>query len=109
MSPVMTLTVAASHPALEGHFPGAPIVPAVVLLDEMVRAIETQGGAGAGWRIGAAKFVKPVRPGELLSLEREQLSNGSIRFAVLRGGQPVAHGLLVPAPPPGASHATDAG
>ena len=109
MSPVMTLTVAASHPALEGHFPGAPIVPAVVLLDEMVRAIETQGGAGAGWRIGAAKFVKPVRPGELLSLERERLANGSIRFSVLRGGQPVAHGLLLPVATGGPPHATEPG
>jgi 3-hydroxyacyl-[acyl-carrier-protein] dehydratase len=109
MSPVTTLSIAASHPALAGHFPGVPIVPAVVLLDEMVCALESEGASGAGWRIGAAKFVKPVRPGELLSLERERLSNGSIRFSVLRDGQPVAHGLLVPVSAGGEPHATDAG
>jgi 3-hydroxyacyl-[acyl-carrier-protein] dehydratase len=109
MSPVTTLTVAASHPALEGHFPGVPIVPAVVLLDEMVCALESEGAPRTGWRIGAAKFVKPVRPGELLSLERERLVNGSIRFTVLRDGQPVARGLLVPASLGSQPHATDTG
>jgi 3-hydroxyacyl-[acyl-carrier-protein] dehydratase len=109
MSPVTTLTIAAGHPALEGHFPGAPIVPGVVLLDEIVLALESEGEAAGGWRIGAAKFVKPVRPGELLSLERERLANGSIRFSVLRGGQPVAHGLLLPVATGGPPHATEPG
>ena len=108
MSHFSTLTIAAEHPALAGHFPGAPIVPGVVLLDEMVRALENEAGVGdRSWRIGAAKFVKPVRPGELLTLERERLANGSIRFAVLRAGEPVAHGLLVPAG--GDAHAVQPG
>jgi 3-hydroxymyristoyl/3-hydroxydecanoyl-(acyl carrier protein) dehydratase len=68
----------------------------VVLLDEMMCALEQRGEGGRHWRIGAAKFVKPVRPGERLSLEHERLANGSVRFSVLRGREPVAHGLLVP-------------
>jgi 3-hydroxyacyl-[acyl-carrier-protein] dehydratase len=109
MSELSTLTIAAEHPALAGHFPGAPIVPGVVLLDEMVRALESEAGSGGRWRIGAAKFVKPVRPGELLTLERERLENGSIRFAVRRAGEPVAHGLLVPVPAGGHVHAVEPG
>jgi 3-hydroxyacyl-[acyl-carrier-protein] dehydratase len=94
----ITLTIGAEHPALAGHFPGAPIVPGVLLLDEMLRAVEAQGGAaGAGWRIGTAKFLKPVRPGEMLTLQHEALPNGSVRFSVLRAGEPVAHGVLIPA------------
>jgi 3-hydroxyacyl-[acyl-carrier-protein] dehydratase len=98
MTPLATLHIGAEHPALAGHFPGAPIVPGVVLLDEMVRALEKQTGAGAGacWKIGAAKFVKPVRPGETLTLAHEPLPSGSIRFSILRGAEPVAHGVLVP-------------
>ena len=107
MSNISTLTISAEHPALAGHFPGAPIVPGVVLLDEMVRALESEAGGERSWRIGAAKFVKPVRPGELLTLERERLGNGSIRFAVLRAGEPVAHGLLIPAG--GQAHAIEPG
>lgn len=97
----VTLTIAAEHPALDGHFPEAPILPGVVLLDEMVRIVEIATGGGR-WRIGAAKFVRPVRAGETLTLGQERLPNGSIRFSVLRGGEPVAHGVLVPDGPPAA-------
>src|SRR5438034_504129 len=94
----VTVTIGAEHPALAGHFPGAPILPGVLLLDEMLRAVEQERShARTRWRIGAAKFVKPVRPGETLTLEHEPLANGSIRFHIASAGQPVAHGVLVPA------------
>jgi len=94
---VTTLTIGAEHPALVGHFPGMPIVPGVVLLDEMLQTLGSQDGcAGIVWRIGAAKFVKLVRPGELLTLAHEQLDNGLIRFSIARDGQPVAHGVIMP-------------
>ena len=97
MSHVTTLTIGAEHPALAGHFPGAPIVPGVLLLDETLRAVEQDRAAGTRrWRIGAAKFVSLVHPGEPLTLEHESLANGSLRFTVSRSGQPVAHGVLVP-------------
>lgn len=97
MVAVTTLTIGAEHPALVGHFPGMPIVPGVVLLDEMLQTLGSQDGcAGIVWRIGAAKFVKLVRPGELLTLAHEQLDNGSIRFSIARDGQPVAHGVIMP-------------
>jgi 3-hydroxyacyl-[acyl-carrier-protein] dehydratase len=93
MTPFATLMIGAEHPALEGHFPGAPIVPGVVLLDEIVRSLDS---AASGWRIGSAKFLHPVRPGEPLILVHERLSNGSIRFTIERDGQAVAQGVLVP-------------
>src|SRR6266480_2367677 len=94
----VTVTIGAEHPALAGHFPGAPILPGVLLLDEMLRAVEQERShARTRWRIGAAKFLKPVRPGETLTLEHEPLANGSIRFHIASAGQPVAHGVLVPA------------
>jgi len=94
VDPVTTLTIAAEHPALAGHFPDAPILPGVVLLDEMVRVVERAGGGR--WRIRRAKFVRPVHAGETLTFGQERLPNGSIRFSVLREGEPVAHGVLVP-------------
>jgi len=95
---IVTLTIGAEHPALVGHFPGAPIVPGVLLLDEMVQAAQAHSGAAAGhWRIGSAKFLKPVSPGDILTLVHEALPNGSLRFFVVRGGEAVAHGVLIPA------------
>jgi 3-hydroxymyristoyl/3-hydroxydecanoyl-(acyl carrier protein) dehydratase len=99
---VTTVTIAAEHPALAGHFPGAPILPAVLLLDETMRALEQERAPSAGgWRISAAKFLKPVGPGETLSIERDCLPSGAISFRITSGGQPVAHGMLLPggAPP----------
>ena len=94
----VTVTIGAEHPALAGHFPGAPILPGVLLLDEMLRAVEQErASTGMLWRIGAAKFVKPVRPGDTLTLEHEPLPNGSIAFHIASAGQAVAHGVLVPA------------
>lgn len=97
MRALMTLRIDPGHPALAGHFPGAPVLPGVVLLDEMVRALEQEGGAARRWTVGAAKFLKPVQPGESLTLEYEPLPNGSMRFAVSSAGRPVASGVLRPA------------
>ena len=71
----ITLPIAASHPAFEGHFPTRPILPGVVLLDHGLRAIDAQRhptGAGSPCRIGAAKFLSFVGPGEPLRLELER-------------------------------------
>jgi 3-hydroxymyristoyl/3-hydroxydecanoyl-(acyl carrier protein) dehydratase len=92
-----TLTIPAGHPALAGHFPDAPVLPGVLLLDEMVRVVEREEGGGH-WRIGRAMFVRPVRAGDTLTLGHERLPNGSIRFTVRCAGEPVAHGVLVPDP-----------
>ncbi len=97
MGATTTFTIDPRHPALAGHFPGSPIVPGVVLLDEAVRAVEqANGGETVHWTVGAAKFLKPVRPGETLTLECEPRPNGSIRFIVSSAGRAVANGVLRP-------------
>jgi 3-hydroxyacyl-[acyl-carrier-protein] dehydratase len=95
MGSTTILHVPAHHPAFKGHFPGAPLLPGVVLLDEMLQAVSTE----SGWTIASAKFLHPVRPGETLTLEHEPpLANGAVRFTIRSGGQPVASGTLVPRP-----------
>ena len=53
------------HAAGAGHFPGNPIVPGAVLLDELVAALFPDGWFGA---IESAKFHHPVRPGDSLAV-----------------------------------------
>ena len=97
MGTMTTFTVDARHPSLAGHFPGAPILPGVLLLDETVHAVaQANATAGTRWSIGAAKFLKPVHPGETLTVEHEPLPNGSIRFSISSAGRPVANGVLRP-------------
>jgi 3-hydroxyacyl-[acyl-carrier-protein] dehydratase len=58
MASVTTLRIEPGHPALAGHFPGAPVLPGVVLLDETLRALERADGAEPGrWVVAAAKFL----------------------------------------------------
>lgn len=57
-----TVVFPLDHPAMPGHFPGDPIVPGAVLLDQAAGLARRQGG----WRITGirkARFKAPVRPG----------------------------------------------
>ena len=90
----VALRIPADHPAFAGHFPGRPIVPAVVLLAEALAALERDAGAGAGpLTLSSAKFLVPVGPGAPLALSRARTPNGW-RFEIHSGGQLVASGVL---------------
>ncbi len=59
----LPLTVPVDHPCFEGHFPDAPILPGVVLLDMIMHQLgDTHGVRVAG--IAQTKFLAPLRPGE---------------------------------------------
>ncbi len=65
----------------QGHFPGRPIMPGVLIVEALAQAagilaVESLGLTGSGklvyfMAIEGAKFRKPVEPGCLLSLEVE--------------------------------------
>jgi 3-hydroxymyristoyl/3-hydroxydecanoyl-(acyl carrier protein) dehydratase len=99
-----SITIPFDHPAFAGHFPGTPIVPGVVLLDEALFAIQTvEGRSLDACRIASAKFFHPVGPGATLVVCHEILANGAIRFDILEGPRKVASGsLVVPLPGAGA-------
>ncbi|WP_211165953.1 hypothetical protein [Azoarcus sp. TTM-91] len=102
MSEQVALHIAADHPAFAGHFPGRPIVPGVVLLDEAARTLEAALGLGGScWTLGSAKFLAPVHPGTPLSLRWQPPSaSGAIAFTVEHAGTAVASGTLTPRPAP---------
>ena len=73
--------VTINEPFFQGHFPGRPIMPGVLIVEALaqaagVLAIESLGLAGSGklvyfLAIDGAKFRTPVEPCCLLSLEVE--------------------------------------
>ncbi len=92
------LVIAADHPAFAGHFPGRPIVPGVVLIDEAARMLETLFDLrDCHWALPNAKFLAPVAPDEALQLRWQAPNpNGGIAFVIERDGRAVASGTLSP-------------
>jgi 3-hydroxymyristoyl/3-hydroxydecanoyl-(acyl carrier protein) dehydratase len=69
------------HPTAAGHFPGNPIIPGAVLLDEVLNAIAA--GAVGPCAIRSAKFLQPVRPGDRVLIRWEMQSSGQAKFECL--------------------------
>ena len=87
----------------QGHFPGRPIMPGVLIVEALaqaagVLAVESLGLAGSGklvyfMAIEEAKFRKPVEPGCLLRLEASFLQK---RASVCKfEGQALVDGVVV--------------
>lgn len=91
---MLPLPIPADHPAYAGHFPGQPILPGVVLLDAALHALaRLQGGTAAG-QIKSAKFLRPVMPGEPLTLHYTLLPGGDFRFEIRSAAHAVANGAV---------------
>jgi 3-hydroxymyristoyl/3-hydroxydecanoyl-(acyl carrier protein) dehydratase len=83
------------HPAAQGHFPGNPIIPGAVLLDETLRAIEAGLEVSlAPFRIRSAKFLHPARPGDRMLIRYSRTPGGEIRFTCAVGETPVLTGQI---------------
>jgi len=77
-----TFTVPADHPAFAGHFPGMPVLPGAALLDAVLHVLEEDLAFDpVEWQITAAKFLQPVRPGDVLVVEHSANAD-VIRFAL---------------------------
>ena len=87
--------VPTDHPAFAGHFPGRPLVPGVVLLDQAILLAQVRiGGSPQAWSVSQAKFLRPCGPGDALVFAFEKNSSGALTFSVRRDGAEVAAGTL---------------
>ena len=70
--------VPADHPSLPGHFPDAPIIPAVVIADEIAAAVSEWRPDYETVGINTLKFLAPLKPDQpfVISLSsKEQLAD----------------------------------
>ena len=89
------LCIDAAHPALPGHFPGHPLVPGVILLEQVALALRAWRSQRLA-RVLEAKFVAPLLPDEaaMLHLTETDADRSRFRFEVRRGGNLLARGLV---------------
>jgi 3-hydroxyacyl-[acyl-carrier-protein] dehydratase len=87
----MPFVIAPDHPSLPGHFPGHPVVPGVVVLEQVLAEIERAHGPLGPLRLPQVKFVQPLLPDENAEIE---LTGAAPRwkFRVLRGDTLIASG-----------------
>jgi 3-hydroxyacyl-[acyl-carrier-protein] dehydratase len=71
---------AGNHPTANGHFPGNPIIPGALLLDEVVAACTATLDRSRAVSIRSAKFLHPVRPGDPLRMQWRLVADGAISF-----------------------------
>ena len=88
--------IAASHPALPGHFPGQPIVPGVVLLERVAAAARRAFGTHVTG-LPQVKFLRPLRLDEVAELRIER-DGASAKFSIQHGRELIAAGTLELAP-----------
>ena len=88
--------IPAHHPSLPGHFPGTPIVPGVVILDEILAAL-------LEWRQGCdltgvrtVKFLVPLKPEQPFTIyfSTEDDDAGQVNFCCHIEDQVIVEGRL---------------
>lgn len=99
--------VTINEPFFQGHFPGAPIMPGVLIMEAMAQAggvlVNLRGDPSAKhyallMNIKNAKFRRPVKPGDVLIIKCEGIhfssKGGRIHAASYVGDQVVVEGEM---------------
>ena len=96
MSFEVSRTISSEHPSLPGHFPDRPIVPAVVILDEVIGAVAEWRGADRVTKIGSVKFLAPLQPDQMFSICLHDCPDAkTIDFVCQSGSRDIVQGRLL--------------
>src|SRR5690349_8746958 len=95
--------IAPDHPSLRGHFPERPIVPGVVLLDEVVAAISAwRGTVFVPSGFPSVKFLHPLLPAQDFAI-RLRGEGARIEFECMRDNVTLVRGVVLAVVPEAAA------
>ncbi len=86
-------SIADDHPALDGHFPGKPVAPGVVLLNALFKALQQQDASCCVETLRQVKFIRPVLPGQPIRVQL-QIAPSGIKFIARHRDEVVFSGEL---------------
>jgi 3-hydroxyacyl-[acyl-carrier-protein] dehydratase len=88
--------IMADHPSLPGHFPDAPLVPGVLILDEVLAALRVWQADYELTAIRTAKFLQPLKPEQqfTICLSAKKSDPSEVNFCCRIEGRVIAEGQL---------------
>lgn len=89
-----SFTIKDTHPSLKGHFPNNPIVPGVVILDEVIHIIKTIKPDFIIKTIPTVKFTQPLLAEQNVHVEIKQKTDTAISFSCSHNDIKIASGQL---------------
>ena len=88
--------IAADHPSLPGHFPDTPLVPGVLILDEVRAALHDWQKDYELTAIRTVKFLQPLKPEQQFTIRLSVNNDDSseVNFCCCIEGRVIAEGQL---------------
>ena len=88
--------IRANHPTLPGHFPDTPLVPGVVILDEVLAALIEWRQDSQLTGIRMVKFLAPLQPEQAftISLSVRNEDAGEVNFCCRAADRVIVEGQL---------------
>lgn len=96
--PAVSGIIPVDHPSLAGHFPGNPVVPGVVLLEQVIDSIRQACPESAVSGFSAVKFTSILLPGQEFIIQLQAPLNHKIKFTCSIEDRTIASGQAVLVP-----------
>jgi len=89
-----TFSIAPDHPALTGHFPGHPVVPGVVTLEQVAQALHLHHPELRIVGYPQVKFMQPLLPAMQVEVVLLRKNAELFQFQCTHQGKDVATGQI---------------